>query len=99
MSLFYQRKETPDEIIISYNNWIGYFLLGTGLTGLFLNSIGNAWSTTFIWAFALSFAIVFIDTWKPNTEVRKARMQRGVKIEGSYFSFSGSITLKIKKEN
>jgi hypothetical protein len=98
MPLFYRRKETPDEIIISYKNWIGYFLLALGLLGLFLNLIGNTWSTPFMLILVLFLAIVLLDTWKPNLEVRRAKMKNDIKIEGSYFSFSGSIIITIKKE-
>jgi hypothetical protein len=46
----------------------------------------------------LFLAIVLLDTWKPNLEVRRAKMKNDIKIEGSYFSFSGSIIITIKKE-
>lgn len=98
MPLFYQRKETPNEIIIMYKNWILYFLLGMGLLGLLLNSLGSPLSIPIGWAFVLCFAVVFVDTWKPNREIRKAKMKNGVYVKGSYFSFSGSITVIIKKE-
>jgi hypothetical protein len=80
MPLFYKRRETSDEIIISFKNWIGYFLLALGLLGLFLNLIGNTWSTPFMLILVLFLAIVLLDTWKPNLEVRRAKMKNDIKI-------------------
>ncbi len=98
MPLFYQRVETQDEIIISYKNWVPYTLLSLGILSLLFYLLGRNLSGPFTWAFAIFFTIVFIDTWKPNREVRRANIDDGVNIEGSYFSFRGSINVTIKKE-
>jgi hypothetical protein len=99
MPLFYERKETSNEIIISFSNWIVYLLLGIVILSLILYSLGSSWYIAFIWAFLILFTIVFIDTWKPNRELRKAKMKNGVDIKGNYLSFSGSITITIEKED
>jgi multisubunit Na+/H+ antiporter MnhE subunit len=98
MPLFYQRKETSDEIIISYKNWIVYLLLGIVILSLILYSAGSNLYISLSWAFLILFTIVFFDTFRPNLEVSRSKKKKGVEIKGNYFSFSGSITVTIKKE-
>ena len=96
MALLYERKETPDEIIIVYKYWPLFYIILTAT--LILSFILEKWANI-LWAFFGISVIIFIaDIWKPNKEIRKAMREDSVQVSGSKFSFSKPFTAVIKKK-
>jgi len=100
MALFYERKETSDEIIIRYKYMplVYIVLLGGFILSILVDEITGASWGYLIWAFIFIFLLIFIiDIWKPNKETKKAMKDGYVKVSGSRYSFSNPYTVVIKK--
>jgi len=98
MAIFCERKETQDEITITFKNQAVWYiiLLIFALSPLF--NIDPKWQTIIMLLFTAIILVWVIDKWKPNQEIRQAmRTGQKVEISGSRFSFNNPFTVKIKK--
>lgn len=100
MTLFYERKETPDEVIIRYKYLplIYIVLIGGLIFSILLDEITSTSWGFLVWAFIFILLLIFIiDIHKPSKEIREAMKKSYVKISGSKFSFFNPYTVVIKK--
>ena len=83
MALFYERKETSDEIIIRYKYMplVYIVLFGGFILSILVDEITGASWGYLIWAFIFIFLSIFIiDIRKPNKETKKAMKDGYVKV-------------------
>jgi L-lactate permease len=99
MALFYKRVETSTEIRILFNKWLFYVTACLLILLIISLALGSSLYTLIAGIFILFVGVVFVDTWKPNKEIRKALKTSGVYIKGSYFSFSNPISITIEKQH
>ena len=96
MSLFYERKETQEEIVIVYKNYP--IVLITFCVTLFLSFVIEGAIGAIFTILAFIACVAFVGGyWGINQEVRKAMKAKGVTCSGSKWSMSNPMTATIKK--
>lgn len=96
MYLFFQRKETDDEILYMFIH--PYFFLLIIIGGLIPSFYIIFWIITiFKFGLLVFFAVFAVEFWKICMEVRIAKKDNRVTKSGRYFSYFNPRTIAIKK--
>jgi len=102
MTLFYERTETSDEVLVTYKPYYLYLLFGM----LAIYALPESWFGTGMlapvksaaWLALLALIIGrFVTMWRINAEVRRAMKDGAVQMSGSIYSFSRPLTARIRK--
>jgi len=97
MKLFFERQETPGEVVITFRyQWLWYVLL---LTMLLLSVLKmNQFVESLLLAlFGLVAVIWIIGRLPANREIRRAMQFGKVEVAGNKYSFKNPLTFRIKK--
>ena len=94
MSLFYQRDEKEEKVVICFKYmWVLWILMLLPIMiSFFVKNMVISYSP-------LLFAVIyFVDTSRVRSEIKKALKKDGIKYHGSKFSISNPLTAVIKKK-